>query len=361
MQQRSQACAGSDGGQPKALQGLGLDQTALVRQGALDVAEHRAQLAGLGPVERVRIESGIDHLAELGRQVAAPRTQGRQRLADVARRGGGALTTHRVALSPGLVEGERERVDIAGPGDATALRLLGGHVGQRAHHVAGGGESLAAGQVRDAKVSELGEPGSSGRLGEHHHVAGLHVAMDDAAGVRVLESFAESLADPGHIAIGDRALARQLLERGAAHQLRDQVDVVVVRSQLVERHDAGVVEPRRGERLPRHARAVVGTLLARHHLDGHVALELDVVCLPHHPEAARAQPLLELVAPQHDPGAGREVLRRAPHRRFSVGCCAVGRSHLGSGVRFCRRSTCRPWRSSRARRPVERSYFPPLY
>ena len=168
----------------------------------------------------------------------------------------GLARAHRVDPGPRLVERERQRVDVAGRRDPAALGLLGRHVGQRAHHVAGGGQALAARQVGDAEVGELGEARARRGLGQHHHVAGLHVAVDHPARVGVLERVAQRGADARHVAVGHRALAGQLLERGAVHQLGHQVDVVVVRAHLVERDDARVVQPRGRERLALDARAL---------------------------------------------------------------------------------------------------------
>ena len=145
------------------------------------VSPKRSSVSGsTSPPSSARSPStSAQHLAQLGRRGSHSRAPGPARRppprtapgagrGGVPRSGGSGLPTRRavaaglrgarrVAPGPRLVEGQRERVDVAGGGHPPALGLLGRHVGQRAHHVAGGGQVLAAGQVGDAEVGELGE------------------------------------------------------------------------------------------------------------------------------------------------------------------------------------------------------------
>ena len=82
--------------------------------------------------------------------------------------------------------------------------------------------------VRHAEVGQLGEPRAGGGVGDDHHVLRLHVAVDHAARVGVLQRVAERHADPRDVAVGDRARLHQLGKRSAPNELRDQVDVVLV-------------------------------------------------------------------------------------------------------------------------------------
>ena len=118
--------------QAEALERRGLDQAALVREVRLGVRERAAQLGDRRAAARVRVEAGVDHVAELVRQVAAAICQPRQAAAEAARGAGRAVAAHRVHARPRLVQHQRERVDVGGRGDAQALGLLGGHVGERA-------------------------------------------------------------------------------------------------------------------------------------------------------------------------------------------------------------------------------------
>src|SRR3712207_6750582 len=112
------------------------------------------------------------------------------------------------------------------------------------------------------------------------------------------------------------------------HELGDQIDVVVVRAHLVQRHDSGMVEPRRRQRLALDSGAPGIAPLTRDDLHRHIALELLVVGPPDDAEAACADPALEAVAPEDWLVATpREPLRRgASGRRTAV----LGASHLAS-------------------------------
>ena len=66
---------------------------------------------------------------------------------------------------------------------------------------------VGAGEVGHAEVGQLRESGAGRGLGQHHHVRRLHVAVDHPARVRVLQRLAQRLADPGHVAVGQHALA----------------------------------------------------------------------------------------------------------------------------------------------------------
>ena len=75
--------------------------------------------------------------------------------------------------------------------------------------------------MRHAEVGQLGESRARGGLGEHHHVLRLHVAVDHAARVRVLERLAERDPDARDVAVRDRARMHELGKRSAPNQLRD--------------------------------------------------------------------------------------------------------------------------------------------
>ena len=194
--------------------------------------------------------------AEVARQVAAQAAQRRQPHADAPRGRRGVRAAHRVDAAERLVEHEAERVEVRGRGRAAALGLLGRHVGERADDVAGRGQRVVAGDAGDAEVGQLGDDARRlGRLGDQD-VAGLDVAVDDAARVRVRERVAQRDADQHDVAVGQRAVgAAARASVCAAHELGDQVDGVVVAAGLVERDDRRVRQPRGGQRLALGPRA----------------------------------------------------------------------------------------------------------
>ena len=99
----------------------------------------------------------------------------------------------------------------------------------------------------------------------------------------VLEGLAQRAAYARHVAVRERPGLGQLRQRAARHELGHEIEVVLVRPQLVEGHDPGVVQPGGGARL---AFRPLVAVLARDDLHGHVALELLVARLPNRTEAA---------------------------------------------------------------------------
>ena len=303
-------------GQPDPAQRGRLDEAALVRELGLDGTQLRPQARRIRAEGGIDVERVVDHVAEPDRKVAPHRGERRQRAPEPARGRGGPGRLHRVRAGPGLVEGQRKRVDVARGRHAGALGLLRSHVGERADDVSGARQRIVSRHVGHAEVGELGEARAGGRLGQHHHVPGLHVAVDHAARVRMLERLAERDPDARHVAVGDRSGLRQLSEGSPPNQLRDQIDVVLVGGQLVDADDPRVVQPRGRPGLALHALA--GAALARDHLDGHLALQLLVPGEPYNPEPSRSQPALHPVAAQ-DEARPRSTRKRLCRVRPSQG------------------------------------------
>lgn len=91
-----------------------------------------------------------------------------------------------------FVEREAEGEDVAA-GVGVTVELFGGHVPQRAEDVAGVRQVLLVGRLGEA---EVGDPDAA--AGVEQQVAGLHVAMDDALLVGVVEGLGRLHADAGH-------------------------------------------------------------------------------------------------------------------------------------------------------------------
>jgi hypothetical protein len=130
---------------------------------------------------------------------------------------------------------------------------------------------------------------------------------------------------------------------------------VIVVAELVERDDAGMVEPRGGDRLALNARVVAVVACERDHLDRHVALEPLVVGLPDDAEAPRSEPLAEPVATEHEPARRRFAkplgagVARNPDR-------GVGPTHLGSVFGPRRGAPAALPGGSEGGQPMEKSY-----
>ena len=155
--------------------------------------------------------------------------------------------------------------------------------------------------MRHAEVGELGEAGARGWFGHDHHVLRLHVAVDHALPMRVVEGLAERNADARHVAVRKRPALQQLRKGSAMNELRHEVHGLVVCTQLIQRDDSRMVEPRRHPRLALrpHGRGPVGLTLDD--LDGHRSLELLVPAKPHNAIATGAQAALEQVATENEP------------------------------------------------------------
>jgi hypothetical protein len=193
--------------------------------------------------------------------------------------------------------------------------------------------------VGDAEVRELGEPGARGGLGEDHDVLRLHVAVDHAAVVGVIECVGQRNPNPGDVAVGEGARLGELGKGSAPNQLRDQIGRVLVMVELVQPHHPGMVEPGGRAGLALRARDAGAAVVARDHLHRDVALEPFVVRQPDHAEAPRAQHPLEAVSVQDEPG-----LRWHPQRFVArgqlLGRCRSFHAKLGVRARHalpCRR------------------------
>ena len=123
------------------------------------------------------------------------------------------VASERPAAAQHLVEHDAEREDVAAGVDPPAAGLLGRHVGERPHDLALDGAvapaprgrlvGLAREEAGEAEVEHLHVPALV-----HHHVPGLHVAVDDAVVVGVGESLGHLLHDRERGRGGERALAR---------------------------------------------------------------------------------------------------------------------------------------------------------
>ncbi len=251
------------------------------------------------------------------------------RRSDPACGGDGRAATHRVDAAEGLIQDERERVEVGGGAHLVALALLGRHIGERAEHVSGAGQGVVPSEPGAPEVRELrhgrrptARGGVLDRVVRHEHVLGLDVAVDHALRMRVLERPHERQADLQDLLVGELILGDQPGKRLALDQLGDQVERILVRGRLVQPHDRRVREASRDERLAPRALTV---LLAgqRDALERDRAVELLVVSAPHDAEPARAETLDQTVAVEQQLAAASGAL---------VGGSYAGILRRGSGA-----------------------------
>ncbi len=299
------------------------------RAGARAVVAHSLEIAreiarGLVAVGGILGEAPIDRPLERRRHERVQR--GRRRrllLEDRGHRLRSAAAIERTLAREQLVDHRAEREEIRPIVHRASGRLLGRHVGERAEDRAGGRHrfsangaaprDLAAGlELREPEVHDLGRP-----VGADHDVAGLEVAVDDAARVRGREPLRDlcgqverliELEPSGHEPLAQAAVA-QVLHR----DVRDASGL----ADVVNRDDVRMVEGGRGPRLPAEAFGVRPPLqLAGEDLQRHVPFEPWVASAIHAAHPPFADERDDLVGPQ--PGS-RAVLRRfARHRAGQI-------------------------------------------
>ena len=137
-----------------------------------------------------------------------------------------------------LVHHSAEREDVAPAIERAAAKLLRGHVARCANRRAGARQRgvHAAG---DAEVEHLHGAG----LAAEHQIRRLHVAVDHAAVVRVAERAAGVAGDLQFLEERHRrATPDDLRQRLARHVLHGDEGLVVVRSDVEDRDDVGVLQ-----------------------------------------------------------------------------------------------------------------------
>ena len=141
-----------------------------------------------------------------------------------------------------------------------------------------------------------------------HHVGRSNVAVHETPRVGGLESAGDSGGCHGGTSGRHRAMApQQRTEVVAVNVLRDYIRSGRIRSEVVDRDDVGVAEPRRGT----HGLAELGDevgvppIFGAKELHGHVPIQLDIVGAVDRGDVALAQQLHEPVtAPDHPSDLG---------------------------------------------------------
>ncbi|KWW42958.1 hypothetical protein AU359_00109 [Micrococcus luteus] len=279
-----------------------------IRGGLLEGREERG--AGGEPVLWILAQGAQHHGVERGRQVGVD-VGGRRRLLAHVLVGHGQ---RRVAREGGPAREQLEqqaagRVEVGAAVHGAARRLLRGQVQGGAHHGLGlrrGGGGVGQ-RVGDPEVHHL-----HGARVRDHDVRGLHVAVDDALLVRVLERF-QHTPGPGHGTFrAHGALGVQdLPQRPAGDELHHQERAVhrmeaVLEGDLarvVHGDDRGVVQGGRRARLLAEARLEVriARQIPAHQLHRHRAVQPQVLPTEDVRHAAAPDQLTDPVPPVQGP------------------------------------------------------------
>ena len=136
-------------------------------------------------VRRLREQAQDQRLERLRALGVVPRRGDGRRVDVLADHADGVVAEERRPAGHHLVEHRAERVEVAARVGRAAERLLGRHVGDGADHHALHRHARAVEGDGEAEVAERGVA-----VGVEPDVAGLEVAVDDAAAVRVRERLA---------------------------------------------------------------------------------------------------------------------------------------------------------------------------
>ncbi len=192
-----------------------------------------------------------------------------------------------------LIEHACQRVDVGTGLDLSGVEALGGHVGPRADGGVGRCQRGVAGGAGDAEVDEIGEV----VLGQQD-VGRFDVAVHQSGLVGAVQCRGD-LFDDVHGAFGwHRAVVEQGLQVVARDQSHGHVQASFDFSDVVDRHDMGVVEACGGACFAAEALVELGVLgvVGQQHLQRHHPVDFGVVRPPHLTHAAAPEQLDQLVS-----------------------------------------------------------------
>ena len=139
-----------------------------------------------------------------------------------------------------FIEDRPERVEVGPPVEAAGRDLLRAEVRHGAHERAGLREAVLGGREREAEVHHPGAD-MARVVARRHDVLGLDVAVDDAAGVAVVERLGDLRPDVEDVAEAERAFAQERPQIRARQDRHDEEQGPFVPPEVVDGHDAGVV------------------------------------------------------------------------------------------------------------------------
>ncbi len=172
-----------------------------------------------------------------------------------------------------FVEHRPERVDVRAPVERPRRDLLGAEIDDGPDQRPGLGQAILARREGEAEIHDPG-PDVAGVVARGHDVLGLDVAVDDAAGVAVIERVGDLRPDVEHVAEAQRPLAQKLAEVRVREHRHDEEERSLVPPEVVDRHDGRVVHLRDDLGFPLESLlGVLREIPGRDELHGDVAVQ----------------------------------------------------------------------------------------
>ena len=222
----------------------------------------------------------------------------------------------------GIVERAPESVDVGGrPSLVGRANLLGSHVVHRADHPPEACRFLLHDAAGQAEIEHLHPT-----VGRDEQVARLHVAMHEALVVGVCQPAGGLHDDRRSRDIVQHAIPSHLLSQvEPVNQLGDEVIHLAVVPGIERPHEVVVIEPaEQADLAPEGGFRLGRRLLARQHLDGHLAAHHHVLRLEHPAHAPLADGIEDLVLAEGELAAADEHLLGLKRREQALGDEQVG-------------------------------------
>jgi len=163
------------------------------------------------------------------------------------------------------------------------------------------GQARFGRRVGEAEVHHAHADPGAAVLARHHDVRGLDVAVDDAAGVAVVERLGGLDADVHDLAEAQRLVADQAQEVRAADERHHEEEGALVAAEIVDRDDRRVVHLRDDLRLPLEPLLEVSSQVgAGDELDRDLAVQERIAGAVDDAHAAAPELPEDLVAPGED-------------------------------------------------------------
>ena len=207
------------------------------------------------------------------------------------------------------VEDRAQRVHVRRRTDLLPLRLLRRHIAGRPHHLTGVGQAAVAFEL--LRQAEVGHLGTSQRV--EQDIRRLQIAVDHTFVVRIFDRIGHLADQLGRLAWRQRAVRDLRRQACPLHEPHAEEVLTVVLADLVDRHDAGMIEIGSGFGFQVEALDLVFAreLPGQDHLERDGPVEADLPRPVYHPHAAAGDLAEQLVVAEVADASGFGWSRRA--------------------------------------------------